>query len=186
MSEIDRLPELAPTTDGRGATIYRFTSRSDFNYDEWVPTLVDISRAQTFVEQREALRVGIVKVAASSDGLRQIAGSRIRSTKGGTEARFKLDSDDQPILSFLSTGRTAIGYQSPDEECPSPAFAVIDGVNGSEYDVHEVVRDPLQLLSDEADEIGLRTIYSLAGVLNSRYPGFEIMPKLEAGLASSV
>jgi hypothetical protein len=85
--------------------------------------------------------------------------------------------EEHPELKFVAIGHTAIGYQSADEECPSPAYAVID--NRAEA-YHRVVSRTSEPLDDIEIELGLRAVSTLALTLDTRFPGFEIHEKLSA------
>jgi len=154
---------------------YVFEGENGLPYELWVPTLLDIRDAQTIGAQREALTNGIVRVVASHHGLKPASRSRAEVGFGYKErARFSLDGG-VPALKHISIGRIAMGFQSPDEQCPNPAFAVVDK---PEEKYHRVVKDSEEELTPTEHELGLEVISSLATTMDNWYPGFELPQKL--------
>lgn len=156
-----------------------------FPYERWVPTLADIDRAQTFGEQRERLAEAIIGVAGSYKGLVPASDARLDYWASGITARFKgmNEGDGNLRLTYLAIGSVGrIGYQTPDEDCPNPAFAVVDAQR-DEY--HRVARDPTEKLEAVEQNLGLRALSVLATELDNRFPGFDLQKKLTPELRSS-
>lgn len=176
------LPDLILGTNDYGRKRYLFADNAKFPTDAWVPSLLDIHNASTIGEQRSAFETGIVGLVANSGIV----------PAGETHARIMIDYGDyarvrikagRATLSSLRSGDVLVGYQTSDEECLKPAFAVYD-TTGLQ---HEVFKDPDQDLTELARSLSLTIFTKLADQFDSRYPGFELHSKIEdAGINLSI
>lgn len=180
------IPRLTLVTDQDGEiwhhSRYELADKNAFQYEHWVPTLLDVKATETYGQQKEVLTGTLVKVAASQRSLRESSVDRARFSRNlWIDARFGLDETSLPRLRYLRIGRAAIGYQTPDEDCPNPAFAVIDGREDTVL-THEVIHHPDELLGDAATQVSDDVYRFLRDQLDSLYPGFNLIDKLNSAL----
>lgn len=173
--------ELAPREDSWG-TSYLFKDRSAFGHEKWVPTLSDVYSAKTIGQQKDTLGFAIANVAAYYTGLREISRNRLEYHSHPLKARFKFTPEQNPApqLTYVTIGKVArIGYQTPDQATPNPAFAVID-IPGEDY--RRIVRSHAEKLSDAERIVTTEVVQALAQDLDYIYPDLEIYQKLATEL----
>jgi len=178
--------ELPPLVKkpARAGYRYVFESSDDFPAEDWTSPLLGIHMAQTYGEQHWAISDAILRVAASGKGFRTMKKSRMRTIDLDIEARFGLKYGIEiPKLIYMQAGRLTVEYPSPGDLRPDPAFVILDGTNGENEDIHEVVRDPDTPLSEEGIALSLITAGVLVSALHKRNPSFDLPHKLNNALA---
>lgn len=164
------IPPIERRLNHYGRERWLLSDQDSFTYDHWVPAIVDIKTARNYDEQKRTIARGIIGLVASHSGL------LVRS-QGRAEAlhfaRLRV-TEGTPQLSSLALRNIRVGYQTPDEDTPNPAFAVID--SGSSY--HHVVRDPDEQLDEIGTSISNLTAEVLVEHMYYQYPGFGIYERL--------
>lgn len=172
------IPRFERRQGRRGREMYLPQEGWSFPPAEWAPVLNTITDSSTVGEQRKALTMATMCVAAYKELLwprgEERAVTRLGYDYSGIRVRINPE-DGEARLVFVRTQAGSIAYQSPDSGTPNPAFAVhewsVDGRTGA----REVYATPDRQLGNVASALGRAIKFELAEELHHQYPGFGIL-----------